>query len=309
MNPASNDPFRYSSVADQLQTQAEQPQPVFAAAEAPVALAVIETVAAPLDGEVLPPEAPAAAEAPAPAPETPPSIQQYPIGLIDFNLPILVVDANDDQELLDNPSIVTVLKGSLHPVVVSFWSQGEQRIDQFDTDGDSLSGDFKIEQDQPYPRTMFVVIGRDGRNLVLDPDLYASEAAAAEETNIDEIAGIFPVVIQAKEEPPVVAAETISDFHDGGVESDEQSIEEEGDEDVEGTDEAEAEVDPNAPPTEMYVAGRMRRVGDTVYAKRKDFGVRECTVTKLRRDATKSLCLQPKDGTAAYWAWNSHVRY
>jgi hypothetical protein len=301
MNPAANDPFHYAAVADTLQVQAtDQPAPAeLSLAEAPIAQAVVETAAAPLEGEVLPPETP--------APQTPPSVPQYPIGLIDFNLPILVVDSNDDEEMFDTPSIVTVLKGSLHPVVISFWKSGEQCIDQFDTDGDSLSGDHKVEQDQPYPRTLFVVVGREGRNLVLDPDLYVSEEAANDETTIDDIAGIFPVVIQAKVEEPV--AEPVSDFNDDGVESDEQSIEEEGEEEIEDTEEQAADTDQNLPPTEMYVAGRMRRVGDTVYATRKNFGVRECTVTKLRRDATKSLCLQPKDGSAAYWAWNSHVRY
>jgi hypothetical protein len=74
-----------------------------------------------------------------------------------------------------------------------------------------------------------VVIGREGRNLVLDPDLYVSEEAANDETNLDDIAGIFPVLIQAKVEEPEVVAEPVS------IESDEQ-VEEEGEDEIEDTE-------------------------------------------------------------------------
>jgi hypothetical protein len=300
MDPTANDPFRFSAVADSLQQQAQpqpQPQPAELTIEAaPLAPAVLE--AAPLNGEVLPPEAP--------APETPPSVPQYPIGLIDFNQAIVVIDNSDfNDEEFDNASVVTVLKGSLHPVVVSFWKHGEQCVAQFDTDGDSSCGDYKVEQDQPYPRTVYVVIGRDGRNLELDEELYASEEAARSETSIDEVVGVFPLLIQAP--ATAIAApqvEAISDFHDGGVET------EENDEEIDGTEGSASNVtDINQPPTEMYVAGRTRHVGETVTFYRKNCGTRTGTIRKMRRDSRQSLFVEPTDGSGAYWALNKNVRY
>jgi hypothetical protein len=293
MDPTANDPFRYLAVSEQLQQ--EQPQATVIIAED---AATVVTVDAPLNGEILPPEAP-----PAPAPETPPTIPQYPIGLIDFNQPIVVLDNADyNDERYDNPVIVTVLKGSTNPVVVSFWKHGEQCIAQFDTDGGSLCGDYKIEQDLIYPATRFVVIGRDGRNLVVDEELYASADAAREETSLTDIAGIFPVVIEAPKVaepvPPPALAEAMDDFHEGDDESEEQ--------DDEGTVVAPPSVEA---PTEMYVAGRTRKVGETVHASRQGFGTRVCTIVKMRRDSRKSLYLDPRDGNGPYWALNKNVRY
>jgi hypothetical protein len=302
-DPTAHDPFRYQAVSEILEHQAaaeHQPAPIASNEQPQQAVTV---VAAPLNGEVLPPET-----TPAPAPETPPTIPQYPIGLIDFNLPIAVIPVDEyDETEFDRPLIVAVLKGSLHPIVVSFWKTGEQCIDQFDTDGDSLSGDHKVEQDSPYPRTMFVVVGRDGRKLVLDEDLYASEEAAREETGLSDVAGIFPLVIHARPAPePVVEASTpapqldeaFSDQHDGDIESEEQEDEVE-----------EPAPTPPEAPTEMYVAGQMRRVGQTVHASRQGFGVRVCTIVKLRRDARKSLYIDPKDGNGPYWAMNKNIRH
>jgi hypothetical protein len=249
------------------------------------AVAVAETAA--LVGEILPPE-------------QPPVIPTFPIGLIDFNQPIAVLASGDyaDEEF-DNPQILAVLKGSLHPVVISFWEHGEQKIAQFDTDGGSSCGDYKVEQDHPYPRTLYVVIGRDGRNLEIDEVLYVSEEAARSETNLEDVAGIFPVVIEAKVEPAVAAI--IEPPADGAnvVDSVESN--------VDGIEEEEGEDD--EPPTEMYVASRMRHVGETVHAFRKGYGVRVCTIQKLRRDAHKSLYIAPSDGSEPYWARNANVRY
>jgi hypothetical protein len=298
-NPTANDPFRYLAVSEQLQQ--EQPQ---ATASVIVAAEDVTTVAttavaldAPLNGEILPPEAP-----PAPAPETPPSIPQYPIGLIDFNEPIAILDSADySNEVYDNPQIVTILKGSEYPVAISFWKHGEQCLAQFDTDGQSSCGDFKVEQDLIYPVTRFVVIGRDGRNLVVDDELYISVDIARDETSLD-IAGIFPVVIEA---PAPTLAEDVAgagSVHDGI------------DAQLDEAEEHEEEVAPAAPPsveapTEMYVAGRTRKVGETVHASRQGFGTRVCTIVKMRRDSRKSLYLDPKDGNGPYWALNKNVRY
>ncbi|WP_316196662.1 hypothetical protein [Bradyrhizobium sp. SZCCHNS3053] len=307
MDPTANDPFRYI------------PEDATSVPTEPVC-AVCVVPPPPLDGEVLPPEAPVVEAQPVPA------VLQYPVGIIDFNKPILVVDnGDDDAEPYDSPSIVTVLKGNAYPVVVSFWHDGEQRIDQFDTDGDSFSGDVKIEQDQPWPRTVYVVIARDGRHLVLDETLYSSEEQAHDDNEMEDVIGIFPIVVQgpqadepAVEEPaaepesdPVFA--TVSGSQDVGVELTDDEVTEEEPEEEEGLfgqpAGAPAKLDnPGEPPTEVFVAGRMRRVGDTVYARRGGWNYRECRVTKLRHDAAKALCLQPTDNTPAYWAWNSHVR-
>jgi hypothetical protein len=53
----------------------------------------------------------------------------------------------------------------------------------------------------------------------------------------------------------------------------------------------------------------MRRVGQTVHASRQGFGVRVCTIVKLRRDARKSLYIDPKDGNGPYWAMNKNIRH
>jgi hypothetical protein len=226
----------------------------------------------------------------------------YPIGLIDFNKPFVIVDYHNDEETFDNPQILTVLKGSLYPVVVTFWKNGEQCVAQFNTDGEDEHAHYKVENDEPFPRTVFVVIGRDGRSLVADDEVYGSEDAARNETTLDEIVGIFPLTIEA--------SVSVSDFHDGGVESDEIDGAEDDEEpdDIEGTETGQV-VDLNQAPTEMYVAGRVRHVGETVHAYRNNFGVRACTIVKMRRDSRKSLYIDPKDGNDAYWALNKNVRY
>jgi len=231
-------------------------------------------------------------------------VPAYPIGLIDFNKPFVVVDYHNEDETFDNPQILTVLKGSMYPVVVTFWKNGEQCVAQFNTDGEDEHADYKVENDEPFPRTVFVVIGRDGRSLVADDETYSSEEAARNDSTLDEIVGIFPLTIEA----PV----SVSDFHDGGIESDEadgDGIEDdEESDDIEGTETGQV-VDLNQAPTEMYVAGRVRRVGETVHAYRNNFGVRACTIVKMRRDSRKSLYIDPKDGNDAYWALNKNVRY
>ncbi|SDK44175.1 hypothetical protein SAMN05444163_8120 [Bradyrhizobium ottawaense] len=279
--------------------------PVFDASPVAEQLQPAAAPEAPLSGEVLPPVADASALVP-----------QYPIGLIDFNLPIVVLDNADyNEEEYDNASIVTVLKGSVHPVVISFWKHGEQCIAQFDTDGDSSCGDYKVEQEQTYPRTVFVVIGRDGRILNVDEELYASEDAARAETSVDDIAGIFPLVIQAPEatladEVAGVTSHVADEAFVEGADTDDGIESEEDEDEVEGTEGAALAPAP-APtaPTEMYVAGRTRHVGETVHAYRNGFGTRVCTIVKLRRDARKSLFIDPKDGNEPYWALNKNVRY
>jgi hypothetical protein len=293
-DPSQNQPYAYQPLA------AVQQEPEATSIELAVAGALEATSPALNQPEA--PEAPVAEVIP-PAPAVP----QYPIGLIDFNQPIVVLDNADyNDEVFDNPTIVTVLKGSLHPVVVSFWKHGEQSIAQFDTDGDSSCGDYKVEQDQPYPRTVYVVIGRDGRNLVVDEELYASEEAARNETNIDEIAGVFPLVIEAPVAPetPVVAEapELVSDFDSDGIEGEEDEHE------IEDAHVTGNVVDVSQPPTEMYVAGRMRHVGETISAYRSNVGTRTCTILKMRRDSRKSLYIDPRDGNEPYWALNKNIR-
>ncbi|WP_029081193.1 hypothetical protein [Bradyrhizobium sp. th.b2] len=299
MNPTANDPFLYGSLPDRLAQEQPQPQQQLlqqAAIEAPAPLTQA-AFGSPLNGEVLPPEQPAA--------ETPPTPPQYPIGLIDFNQPIAIVDADNSytEDVFDNPQILTVLKCSVHPVVISFWKHGEQCIAQFDTDGDSSCGNYKVEQDLIYPATRYVVVGRDGRSLKVDEELYVTEEAARNETAIDDIAGVFQVVIEA---PAPTLAQNVA-----GAET---HVGDEAEEDENETVVAAAPV--AAPvtaaldaPTEMYVAGRMRKVGETVHAYRNGFGTRICTILKLRRASRKSLYVDPKDGNEPYWALNKNVRY
>jgi hypothetical protein len=240
-----------------------------------------------------------AVETTATAEVIPPQSTSWPIGLVDFNKPIIVMDEYREDVISDNPQILTVLKGSMYPVVVSYWHDGEQKIGQFDTDGAMLDGDLTIENDEPYPRTIFVLVRHEGRKLTVDEQAYVSAEAARSEASEDEIAGIFPLVIEAPK--PVIVG-----THADAVIVDEAS--DEGVEDEDDGDDVAGTVVSASQPTELYVAGRMRRVGDTVRAYRKGEGTRECVITKLDRDHKRSLCIKPADGKA-YWALNKNIQY
>lgn len=299
-DPSQNQPYHYIGAALTIAEPIQQPFTTVSEPQPEPANIVVASEAAPLTGEVLPSE-------------TPPTPPQYPIGLIDFNQPIVVVDNDDSDDVFDNPQIIAVLKGSIHPVVISFWKLGEQCVGQFDTDGDSSCGNYKVEQDLIYPTTRFVVIGRKGRTLVIDEELYFNEEAARFETDIEDIAGIFPVVIEA---PAPTLADDVAgagSAHDGinedAVVDDHHEMEEDEDSAADVTAIAPAVATAPEAPSEMYVAGQMRKVGETVHAYRQGFGTRVCTILKLRRDSRKSLYVDPKDGNGPYWALNKNVRY
>lgn len=294
-DPSLNQPYYFGAVPA-VDTPSFEQQPA-SVEQQPTVIVAVDEPQPPIDGEVLPP----VADAPAAAP-------QYPIGLIDFNQPIAVLDHDDyADEVYGNPSIVTILKGSMHPVVVTFWKHGEQCIEQFDTDGDSMSGDYKIEQELVYPAVRYVVIGRDGRNLVVDEELYSSEEAAREKTDLEDIAAVVMVTIEAPAPTladDVAGAGSVHDGIDEGFGDDSDESEESEEEGGEATKPPAVEA-----PTEMYVAGRPRHVGETVHAYRNGFGTRVCTILKMRRDSRKSLYLDPQDGNEPYWALNKNVRY
>lgn len=292
-DPSLNQPYHFGGLPV-VETPSQQTDSV---EQQPTVIVAVDEPQPAVDGEVLPP----VADAPAAAP-------QYPIGLIDFNQPIAVLDHDDyADEVYGNPSIVTILKGSMHPVVVTFWKHGEQCIEQFDTDGDSMSGDYKIEQELVYPAVRYVVIGRDGRNLVVDEELYSSEEAAREKTDLEDVAAVVMVTIEAPAPTladDVAGAGSVHDGIDEGFGDDSDESEESEEEGGETTKPPAVEA-----PTEMYVAGRPRHVGETVHAYRNGFGTRVCTILKMRRDSRKSLYLDPKDGNEPYWALNKNVRY
>jgi hypothetical protein len=242
------------------------------------------TLETPLNGEVLPPEASAASEAPA---------TNYPIGKIDFNKPIMVFDRHGDE--IGPGTVVLVLRSASYPVVVKFDEHGVDTIDQFDTDGDGSTGDYEIQQ--TWDETPGVVWGAllddDGELVFSEDGPFKSEEQAKHMTSDDNVILIFPLTLP--ERSPAVAAAPAED--------------EEGDDDASDSSATLAPADPDAPVLELYVGGRTRRVGEQVNAYRNNYGTRPCEILKIRRvPSHKSLFIDPKDGNNPYWALNKNIR-
>jgi hypothetical protein len=249
-----------------------------------------------------------AAEVIPPAPSAPPAppAPRYPAGSVDFNKPFEVFDENTPDDLLTDVRILTVLAGNSYPVVIVGRHRGEQIILQFDTDGDEQNGEFKAENLESEPRTVYVRLFRDGREVTVDQEVYDSqdEGEAAYTHDRHLMIGVFPIVI-----PPRDGAQRLNDVSGGAsFNSDSDGIEDEHEsDDLEGTDVVETLPVPTNPDA-RYVNGKLFAPGDTVRAHRSGFGERVGTVVKTREHSYQTLFVSFNDGTNPYWALNKNIR-
>jgi hypothetical protein len=227
-------------------------QSTFGNAEPQLAQAVVETPAA---------EAPAT---------------NYPAGVVDFNKPFQVF--GDDDTVHTDAKVVAVLTGNSYPVVVVSTNEvGDQVVNQFDTDGDSVDVYLKVENFHVGERAAFVVILKDGRNFYPHDDLFDTESAAIDTVGDNsEFFAVLPITIPATKQEIETAAD--EDSLDGQTDG------------------------------SVQVNGYTVKAGDQVVAFRRGFGERKATVLKVRNDFRKSLYIQPDDGTNPYWASNKNVR-
>jgi hypothetical protein len=234
----------------------------------------------------------------APAPAAPAIV--YPSGLVDFNKPFQVFDANDDSDVHTDAKIIAVLKGNAYPVVIVSHHGGEQVVGQFDTDGDEMNGELKVENLETEPVTRYGVLIKQGRDYSLHDELFKSEHEAGD-VSLDydqSIALVFPITI------PVPGTAPFNDVP--GLPQGTEAIEEEDDHVVPTTA---APVEPPHPDA-RWVNGRLIKPGDKVRAtKRGDLAERVCTVIKTQDDHKRTLFIQADDGSnGPYWALNSKIR-
>jgi hypothetical protein len=248
--------------------------------------AVAETI----EAEVLPPT-----QGPA-APTT-----NYPAGVVDFNKPFMVFNSENDSDIHDDPKVLTLLVGNPYPVVVVSRHQGEQVINQFDTDGDEVNGELKAENLETGPRILYGVLIRLGRrDYSLSDELFSDEQAARGGTTLEHdevIASVFPVTIPGFDGSEVTAETLDGDEEPNGFDEEESDAEETGD------------VQPISDPNARWVNGRLIKTGDKVRARKTgDFSERVCTVIKTRDDHKRTLFIQADaDGSEPYWALNKKV--
>ena len=140
------------------------------------------------------------------APPSPPAVI-YPSGrVVDFNKPFQVFDANDDEVIHEDAKIIAVLTGNSYPVVIVSRHDGEQVVSQFDTDGDEMQGELKVENIVTEPVTKYGVLIKQGRGYSLSSDLFASERDAYAGTSVDyneSIALVFPITIPVPGSAPL----------------------------------------------------------------------------------------------------------
>lgn len=228
----------------------------------------------------------------------------YPIGQIDFNQPIIVVDGENHDEVFEDASVLTVLKGSQHPVVVSFWKDGIQQVAQFNADGEDNDGDFTIYNVIEGPRTMFAVLLLQGRVPALDSELYFTRDLALAGNKGEIVIDVVPLTFEPHV-PQVTPAPQLDEAHASS--GDEVDIEED-EEDEDDIEDAEADGDATSAPESVQLGYRTYRVGDTISFFRRNKGVRSGTVSKIRADGYKSVFFAANDGSEPYWARNVNVR-
>jgi hypothetical protein len=236
-----------------------------------------------------------------PAPPAP-TVPRYPAGIVDFNKPFEVFNDSDDSDIVTDLKILSVLAGNSYPVVIIGRHGHEQVVLQFDTDGDEQNGEFKAENLDAGPRTVYIRLFREGREIRADEETYdsADDAEGAYDHG-NEVIGAFPIVL-----PPREGASQ-SDFLDvtGGDDFDSGVEEDEEHNDIEGTTEPQlVATNPDA----RYVNGRLYAPGDSVRAYRNSFGDRVGKVVKTRDHSYQTLFVQFEDGTNPYWALNKNIR-
>jgi len=231
----------------------------------------------------------------------------YPAGnVVDFNKPFVIHDINNEDIVHTDPKIIAILSGNSYPVVIlSINEDGEELVNQFDTDGDELNRNWEVKNVVPevFPRTVYILIEKDRRALLVDSEVYFSEADALKDS-AGELIAIVPIVIDAdtfRPRHPLVIDNDDQAFDDQVTDlietESEAEIEEEGDDQVE-----------QLPEGAVYVNGTVRKPGDKVNTNRTGRGHRVCTIIKTRSDPFKSLYVQADNGNEEpYWARNKSV--
>lgn len=233
----------------------------------------------------------AVVEAPATAPET-----NYPVGKVDFNKPFEVFGSYDDTIVHSEPRVLAVLAGNSYPVVVISTNEtGDEVVNQFDTDGDSVEGDLKIANVTIGERVMFIVITREGREFGVLDELFGTEGdAISDHGSNSDFYAVLPVTIPATKQAADVEEESDEDH----------------DEDHEDHDDTVTSTIEAQPEGSVRVNGFYVKPGDKVSIYRKNRGQRTCTVIKTRDDQWKSLYIQADNGgEEPYWARNVNVKY
>jgi hypothetical protein len=228
----------------------------------------------------------------------------YPIGAVDYNKPFDVFNTYDNDEVHTNPRVLAVLEGNAYPVVVvSTDSQGDDVVHQFDTDGDVLNGDLKIENTVAEEITKFVLLERSGRRT-FTTSIHDTEDEARNDADADIFHAIIPFVIPIEAQLLYTTAPSSSVVIEDG---DDVEDEENHNGDLEHTSGGAVASDPEG---SVRVNGSVYVAGDKVSAYRQGFGQRVCDVLKTRdTDRFKSLYIQANDGSVPYWALNKNIRW
>jgi hypothetical protein len=224
----------------------------------------------------------------------------YPIGVVDFNKPFDVFNVYDNDQAHTNPRVLAVLAGNVYPVVVvSTDLEGDEVVHQFDTDGDALEGDLKVENKVAKEVTKFILVERTGRSS-FSTDVYDTHDEACSEADAEAFHAIIPFVIPVEAQVLFTEEPVIEDDSD----DEDEEINDDGDEQTFTG----AVVD--APEGSVRVNGSVYVAGDKVSAYRQGFGQRVCDVLKTRdTDTFKSLYIQANDGSVPYWALNKNIRW
>lgn len=120
-----------------------------------------------------------------------------PIGDIDYNRPIRLVDNYDDDAGHTDVKVLTVIEGATYPIVIqSTDPDGDIVVGQFDLEGDHLTGDLRVKNLQNGPATIYVAVLRDGDGeLYADQEVYTSERDAIDGNEFENLVFVSPVEI------------------------------------------------------------------------------------------------------------------
>jgi hypothetical protein len=290
-------PYAYLGGAAEM---ASSEQPVVAETETFLVELPVTEIVAVADTAPVAVEAAAAVEAPV-----------YPIGEVDFNKPFEIQDSHNDENVHTDARIILVLSSGDYPIVIhSINEDSDEVVNQFDADGRHQDRGLEIVNVIPdvFPRTIYILIDKQGRELIVDDVAYDSQTDAMKDVSFGDTVAVFPITLLEDTFKPFQPApapvtidnatgQIIGDTDDDAETESEAEVEEEGDDAVE-----------ELPEGALYVNGVVRKPGDKVRTTRTGRGTRICTVIKTRSDPFKSLYVQADNGSEEpYWARNKSV--
>lgn len=235
------------------------------------------------------------------APE--PVAPKYPVnGSVDFNKELF-----GENENLTEINVISHVPGADYPFVVSFrGGYGGVQVGTYDADGDhATDSDYNLRNAFELPDLVFIVIYRDTDNDdqlgVLDEVFDSEESAKV--AHLDEsysLVGILPV------HPKELDAKRIADL---AAEAAAVASGDDGEGDDTSSDDT-SDASGGLSEISLYVSGRYTtlRPGQTIFAKRRGFGVREGKIVKIRSHSNKQILFQPNDGSSRYYALNKNLQ-